>query len=276
MSNLEYALEFRFGDDVPDVSDALSKSDFPQKLAERRSHRNYKPDPVDPQLVRSLCALALCAPSKSDLQQRDIVIIENAEQRARLMEIIPGNAWMDGAPAYLVFCANNRRQRQLSEWRGVPFANDHIDTFFNASVDAGIALATFMMAAESIGLGCCPVSAIRNQADKVSELLNLPSHVFPVAGLGLGWPSEEGRISMRLPLAATVHTDTFSEDGLPELISGYDRRRADAQPFAYQRAADKFGEIKDYGWSDDKARQYAVPERADFGDFIRAKGFKLS
>ena len=81
---------------------------------------------------------------------------------------------------------------------------------------------------------------------------------------------------MRLPLAATVHTDRFSEDGLPEQISGYDRRRGSAQPFARQRAADTFGEVKDYGWSDDKARQYAVPEREDFGDFIRAKGFNLS
>ncbi|MEM8743565.1 MAG: nitroreductase family protein [Pseudomonadota bacterium] len=276
MTDIEEALAFRFGDGVPEISEDLSASDFPEKLAARRSHRDYKPDPVDPELVRTLCALALCSPSKSDLQQRDIVIIADADQRAKLMEIIPGNAWMDTAPAFLVFCANNRRQRQMSEWREIPFANDHIDTFFNASVDAGIALATFMMAAESIGLGCCPVSAIRNEAAKVSDLLGMPAHVFPIAGLALGWPAQEGRISMRLPLAATVHTDRFSEDGVSDQITGYDRRRADAQPFAYQRGADQFGEVEGYGWSDDKARQYAVPERADFGSFIRKKGFNLS
>ena len=42
-----------------------------------------------------------------------------------------------------------------------------------------------------------------------------------------------------------------------------------------QRFVDKFGEDPDYGWSEDKARQYSVPERADFGAFVRAKGFKL-
>jgi len=30
-----------------------------------------------------------------------------------------------------------------------------------------------------------------------------------------------------------------------------------------------------YGWSEDKARQYGVPQRADFGAFVRSKGFGL-
>ena len=40
----------------------------------------------------------------------------------------------------LIFCGNNRRQRLWHGWRDKPFANDHLDAFFNASVDAGIAL----------------------------------------------------------------------------------------------------------------------------------------
>jgi nitroreductase/FMN reductase [NAD(P)H] len=35
------------------------------------------------------------------------------------------------------------------------------------------------------------------------------------------------------------------------------------------------GEAPFYGWSQDKARQYSVSERADFGAFIRDKGFNL-
>lgn len=276
MSTLQNDLALRFGDtDDLDLS-ALEGNDFAGRLAARRSHRAFKPDPVDPGLVRSLCALALCAPSKSDLQQRDIVVVEDPTQRRKLKELIPGNAWIDGAPAFLVFCANNRRQRNFHTWRERPFPNDHLDAFFNACVDAGIALATFMNAAEAIGLGCCPVSAIRNKAAGVSELLALPDHVFPVAGLGLGWPSEEGAISLRLPLAATVHTDRFDDASQREEIESYDRRRAAHQPFAHQKFTEQFGEIDDYGWSEDKARQYSVEERAGFGQFIRAKGFDLS
>lgn len=276
MSLIDDALKLRFGPDTPATPAVLAQSDFPAQLASRRSQRHFKPGPLEPGLIRALCALALCAPAKSDLQQRDIVIVEDAGQRARLMEIIPGNSWMESAPAFLVFCANNRRQRQLNEWRGRPFVNDHLDAFFNASLDAGIALATFMMAAESAGLGCCPVSAIRNESQKVSDLLELPPHVFALAGLALGWPAQEGQISMRLPLDVTVHTDRFSEDGLSDQIDAYDRRRAAHQPYSTQRHAADFGESENYGWSEDKARQYSRPDREDFGNFIRAKGFNLS
>jgi hypothetical protein len=80
---------------------------------------------------------------------------------------------------------------------------------------------------------------------------------------------------MRLPLSATVHRNGFSETGIEDAVNAYDRRRDAAQPIARQRATDRFGEAKFYGWSEDKARQYAGPERADWGAFIRKRGFRL-
>jgi len=275
MTKMNDALALRFGDATPEAPTVLSAAPFPQQLAARRSHRRFKPDPVDGHLIRSLCALALCAPTKSDLQQRDIVIIEDASLRAELNELLAEQRWIASAPSLLVFCGNNRRQRLLHEWREREFANDHLDAFFNAAVDSGIGLTAFMMAAESIGLGCCPISAIRNDAAKVSELLKLPDHVFPVAGLGLGWPSTEGEMSLRLPLDVTVHTDRYEETGLRDTVESYDRRREELQPYKAQRFAKEYGEAAEYGWSEDKARQYSKPERETFGAFVRAKGFDL-
>ena len=47
----------------------------------------------------------------------------------------------------------------------------------------------FVAAAEAVGLGCCPISVIRNHAEEVGGLLGLPDHLFPVAGLGVGEPT---------------------------------------------------------------------------------------
>jgi FMN reductase [NAD(P)H] len=47
------------------------------------------------------------------------------------------------------------------------------------------------------------------------------------------------------------------------------------RPYRNQRDPARFGAASFYGWSEDKARQYAVPLRADFGAFVRAKGFCL-
>jgi nitroreductase/FMN reductase [NAD(P)H] len=274
IDRLSQALDRRFGD-PPSIDPATSGLDRLAPLAAHRSQRAFADRPVPPSLLRTLCAVALSAPSKSDLQQRDIVIIEDADQRRRLHEIVPFEGWERKAPVLLVMCGNNRRQRQIHEWRGRPFVNDHLDAFFNAAVDAGIALAAFVAAADLVGLGTCPLSVVRNRAQQVSDLLALPNHVFPVAGLAVGWPAGEGVISPRLPLAATVHTDRFDESELRAQVEAYDARRAGLQPYARQRYVKDYGEAPAYGWSEDKARQYSKPERADFGAFVRGKGFRL-
>jgi nitroreductase/FMN reductase [NAD(P)H] len=244
-------------------------------MANRRVVRRYADKPIDPVLLETLCAVALSAPSKSDLQQADIVIVTDKGQREKLEALIPENPWAKAGPALLVFCGNNRRHRLLFEWRGRPFVNDYLDPFFNAAVDAGIVLATFIAAADRVGLGTCPISQIRNHAAQVAEVLGLPQHVFPVAGLGIGWPSFEGVMTPRLGLDVSIHRDRYDETGLREKVAAYDLRRNETQPYKTQRFVEKFGEAPDYGWSEDKARQYSVQERADFGAFVRAKGFKL-
>lgn len=274
LDRLKSVLKARFGS-APDLSEAPKGVDVLAEMANRRVVRRYSDKPLDPALLDTLCAVALSAPSKSDLQQADIVIVTDKDQREKLQALIPENPWAAAGPALLVFCGNNRRHRLLFDWRGRPFVNDHLDPFFNAAVDAGIVLATFIAAADRVGLGTCPISQIRNQATRVSEVLGLPQHVFPVAGLGVGWPSFEGVMSPRLGLDVSIHRDRYDETGLRERLEAYDRRRNETQPYKTQRFVERFGEDPSYGWSEDKARQYSVPERADFGAFVRAKGFNL-
>ena len=245
------------------------------RCLEHRSHRKYRDRPVDPALLRLLLACALSAPSKSDLQQADIVHVADRGMITAIAEGIPEMPWIAAAPVLLVFCANNRRLRQMGEWRGKPFKNDHLDQFMNAAVDAAIVLANFIRVAEAAGLGCCPISHIRNHPHELSRMLELPDWVFPVAGLCAGHPAEAGRISPRLPLEVTVHVDRYGESEVQEKIEAYDRRRHALQPYRRQRYADRYSDTTFYGWSEDKARQYSIPERADFGAFIREKGFSL-
>ena len=274
LDRLLAVLKARFGS-APALSQAPLGVDVLADMADRRVMRRYLDKPVDPALLETLCAVALSAPSKSDLQQADIVIVSDRGQREKLETLLPDNPWVKAAPVFLVFCGNNRRHRLLFEWRGQPFVNDYLDPFFNAAVDTGIVLATFVAAADRAGLGSCPISAIRNHAAQVSDILGLPQHVFPVAALGVGWPSFEGVMSPRLGLDVTIHRDRYDEGALKDKIAAYDQRREAVQPYKTQRYTDKFGQSTTYGWSEDKARQYSVPERADFGAFVRRKGFKL-
>src|SRR5262249_23770871 len=147
-----------------------------------------------------------------------------------------------------------------------PQRNGDIEAFLNASVDAALALQTFILAAEAAGLGCCPISVIRNQMETVARELALPDGVFPIAGLCVGYPAGAGYISMRLPPGVPTHPARYDDGTLDQEIDAYDRRRAarHATPREQQRNPDKFGYADFYGWSEDKARQAAEPEGASF------------
>ncbi|WP_339982951.1 nitroreductase family protein [Gymnodinialimonas ulvae] len=271
---LQEALDTRFLDAprvVPEAADAPALT----TMAARGSCRRFTDRAVPRPLIDTLSALALSSPTKSDLQQRDIIVIDDDGLRARLATLVGGQAWVADAPRLLVFCGNNRRQRLLHAEANVPFANDHFDAVFNAACDAAIALGAFTAAADAVGLGTCPISAVRNEARAVADLLSLPDHVFPFAGLAVGWPDAPPRIAKRLPLAATLHTDRYSEAALPAALTAYDADRAATQPYRTQRFEQSFGTADPYTWSEDKVRQYSQPERADFGAYIRTIGFKL-
>ena len=224
------ALLKRFGAEF-EIDPELTGLNELEKIAGHRSHRRYLPRPIAPDLLRLLCACALAAPSKSDLQQCDIIIVSDATIRKSIVSFIREMPWINDAPVFLVFAANGRRLPAISKLRGKPFPNDHLDLFFNAVVDAAIALATFIRAAEAVGLGCCPISAIRDHPRAVSDLLHLPDRVIPVAGLCVGWPAQAGEITPRLSLSTTVIENKYGADDLAAEIDAYDRRRAKLRPY---------------------------------------------
>ncbi len=248
-------------------------------LLGRSSVRRFRADPVPEPLMATLFAAAFSAPSKSDLQQASVVRLADPARRRAVADLVPQSPWVAGAPELLIFLADGRRFPRVAALSGRPFANDHLDAFFNATVDAAIVMTCFLLAAESVGLGGCPVSEVRDQASALADLLDLPDRVVPLAGLALGWPAEEAerRVKARLPLSLTVHTDRYDDGGLAAALARYDAATAaaDPRPAARQRAVERFGVADRYGWSEDRTRQYATPARADFGQFVRAKGFYL-
>jgi nitroreductase/FMN reductase [NAD(P)H] len=254
-SRLSSAVERRYGTTFPFPGDLLNLAAL-TALNERSVCRRYRRDPVPEEVVRFLCATALAAPTKSDLQQATIIRVADPAKRAAICALLPGSPWLKTAPELLVFCADGWRFRRLFEKKKATFVNEHLDAFFNATVDAAIVLATFVAAAELAGLGTCPISQVRDHVARIDELLGLPDWVVPVAGLALGFPSTKEPMSARLALSATVHTDRYDSAAVERELDAYDARRG-----------------KD--WSGDKVKQYSTVWRADFGAFVKGKRFRL-
>lgn len=274
-SALREALARRFGEPVEVPPDTAGLDEL-LRIATHVTHRRWAERTVSEDLVRLLAACALSAPSKSDLQQADVVHVRDPARLDRIAALLPQMPWVRGAPAFLVFCGNGRRFRRIFALRGRPFVNEHLDAFFNPAVDAALAMMNFIRAAEAAGLACCPISVLRDRAADLSAILGLPDQVFPVAGLCAGYPAAELSINPRLSLRATFHVDRFEDDHTDALVDEFDERwaRARAQRAGPPGAASPAA-ARAPRWSDEKAQQYAAPQRADWGKFVRAKGFGL-
>src|SRR5215470_10383376 len=266
----------RFGDGTV-VPHELPEVLWLRQVLLRRTHRHYTDRPVSEALLRLLLGAAFSASSKSDLQQATVIRVAERARRDRLAALAPEMPWIGNAPVFLVFCGDARRLERLGEMRGHQTGNCKLEGFFNATVDASLVLQTFILAAETAGLGCCPISVIRNHPEAVAEELDLPDKVFPVAGLCVGYPVAVGHISLRLPPEVALHTDRYDESRLAEAIGAYDIER-DARysiPQERQIQPDIFGYASFYGWSEDKARQATLPEGDDFPAYLRARGFTM-
>jgi nitroreductase len=247
------------------------------QILRRRTHRRYSEEPVSESLIDRLLAVSLSASSKSDFQQATIIKLKDPAKRAAIAKHFPKMPWIGTSPVFLIYCADPRRLEEIGRLRGHYQPQRDLEAFLNSSVDAALAMQTFILAAEVSGLGCCPISVIRNKIEDVAAILSLPPGVFPVCGLCVGYPQGEGHISMRLSPSLLIHSDGYEEKPLKAEIEAYDRRRAErhATPREEQRNPAKFGHAEFYGWSEDKSRQAAEPEGEEFVKYIIRSWLKL-
>src|SRR6201987_1802443 len=116
LTAIKTALHARFGEDIP-VDLPLSGLDELARIAAHRTHRQFVSAPIKPDLLRLLCACALSAPSKSDLQQCDVIIVSDQTTRSSIGAKIPDMPWIEDAPAFLIFVGNGDRLPEIARLR---------------------------------------------------------------------------------------------------------------------------------------------------------------
>ena len=260
--DVQMEFETRYGQRFPALDELEPQTRAKlENFAGHASQRRFSSRDVSPEMVELLAACAFAAPSKSDLQLRDIIVIRDPERKAALAGYAKGADFLAEASVVLVFCGNAGRLVDLAHAEGQPFPNNHADLLVNAVADAAISLGWCQLAAAQLGLAGCAVSGLRDHAADVSTLLELPKLCFPFAGFALGWPDEPRQVTPRLPLALTLHNERHSGTDDAERIATYDVRRRT---------------LGRGGWARTRARQYSVPLRANFGAFLRRIGFDLN
>lgn len=193
-------------------------------MNQHRTYRNFdEAYQLSDEELQQILQASRQAPSWMNGQMYSIIVVKDPKIRQELVTLNPGNPHMLHSSVFLVFVADLNRTQKVAQHYQVEYPiAEGLDPLITAVTDAALALQNAVNATEALGLGCVVVGSIRKEIQKVSELLNLPEYVLPIAGLSIGKPIVDMRVKPRLPAETVIHYDTYQPYDYA-LIEDYDQ-----------------------------------------------------
>lgn len=199
--------------------------DLDQVIAERKSIRAFKKDPLSRELIEEILQQTIQAPSAINLQPWEFTIVLG-EEKERLSRLLLKSyhekniSCSPGAKGPLPAKLSARGEQSFAtlnpalEELGLSFdtfVNEGSCKFYDAPVAIiicmntifsarryiciGAALGYLALAAHARGLGACPIGLINAYEDEIREFLNIPDDRDIVVGVALGYPDWESPIN---------------------------------------------------------------------------------
>ena len=223
-------------------------------LQAHHSGRSYKPDPIPEEILEAVIESARHAPTSTNSHEISLVVVRNADSRARIAEIAGGQSWIAQAPVFIAVIADfYKTGLGVKKAGGVQVFQRSLEGIMAAISDAGIAMATIMTAARTLGLGVVPIGGIRRDPQAMIDLLRLPPNTFPVDGVVLGYVAEESPQKPRMGIEIFRHEETYHPEVLETAIDAYDR--------TLQEYWLKIGRADGLSWSANMAQHYSTFSR---------------
>ncbi len=193
-----------------------------------RSIRSYRPDPVSDAMLNEIVAAAHRAPTSMNAQEISLIVVRDAEKRARIAELSGGQPWVIQAPVFIVIAIDFHKTDLGARKAGqAQIVHESMEGFGVAATDAGIVLGTLITAAESLGLGIVPIGSIRRNPQGMIDLLGLPPLTFPLVGLCIGHIRDDVPPKPRLDIKTFRHDERYDASGYPNAIDAYDAKLMD-------------------------------------------------
>ena len=197
-----------------------------EAITTQRAVRRLKPDPVDDALVLRLIELALKAPTGSNMQNWEFIVVKDAAVKAQLgrrnrqawslygglgrrqnrdnpkmMRLLDAVQWQaehfDEIPAVVVACLRGPR---------LPWPN-FVATSYYGSIFPSVQ--NLLLAARAAGLGAALITLPLWSTLSVRRILGLPWSVTPCAVIPIGWPVGKYGPTVRRPVGDVVSLDRF-------------------------------------------------------------------
>lgn len=237
-----------------------------ETILNHRSIRKFKDTPLTKEQLSTVLSAAQQASTSSYMMAYSIIGVTDPAKKTELAEIT-GQAYVKDNGHLLIFCADlHRHTLKASEeqYENMKPNLENSEHFLVSAIDAALAAQNAAIAAESMGLGICYIGSIRNQLERVDEILSLPNHVIPLFGMVLGVPAHSPDQKPRLPKEG-IYFENEYKDHTSEL-EAFDKEIAS---YYHTRSSNNRVDT----WTDQMLRRFTTPMRMDVTDLVKKKGF---
>ena len=159
--------------------------------------RKYEETPVSDEQINQVLEAVRYAPSWANKQGWQIVVVKDADTRAKLSEALEGNPGAKAAGQAPVFIAVCMDPKGSGEQNGKPYY----------MTDAGILMDHIMLEAADLGLGTVFIGFF--DEEKVRPVLGVPEEYRIVGLTPLGVPAKMPGERPRNELSDVVHWDKW-------------------------------------------------------------------
>lgn len=194
-------------------------------LLDHRSVRGYKPDALPAGALEAMIAAAQSAATSSNMQWTSVVAITDPAKKKVLAEIAGNQKHIEQCPVFLCWVADMARNAGIGQAENVELETmPWIETFLVACIDVALAAQNAVVAAESMGLRTVYIGAMRNDPERVAELIGLPKQSFVVFGLCVGYATDAaaGEVKPRVPQAMMLHREHYDASNAEALRKLHD------------------------------------------------------
>jgi len=164
-------------------------------IMEHRSIRKFTAEMPDDEVVETIVRAGQQAPFAS--QYYSLLLSRNRNR----------NPWK--APLLFTVCVDSHKfELIMSERKWKKRTNDLTLLFFGIE-DAALMAENMVLAARSLGLGSCFLGMAMYRADKIAAEYELPSRVFPLVQLAMGYPAENPSTRPRYPIEFVLFENKY-------------------------------------------------------------------
>lgn len=162
----------------------------------RRSIRAYTDQPVPESTIRDLLEAGMAAPSAVARDPWEFISVTNKKMLEQIADGLPNGKMLGSAPLGIVVCGNLEKA--------------HDGQLSYMLQDCSAAIENVLLAASMLGLGACwlGVHPRDERVKHISDLLEIPEPVIPIAALAIGWPAENKQPRTRYSDQA-VHSEKW-------------------------------------------------------------------